>query len=304
MTALVLGIDPEPLGVAPFVMTSRGRRRCSRPTSGWPCTRAPGPWSSRRWGRTSEATSSRACSPPAWTATSGPGCSSTSAPTARSCSATATPSCRPRRRPARPSRAARSAAACGPPTAPSRSCASTRTACSLQVIGDVEPQGLCGSGLVDAVSELVRAGLLDSSGRFVPDERAHEIAPEVADRLTASARSGSSCCTGPTGRTRRRDGVPLPARRPRAPVRQGRHRHRLDAAARGAGPGAVRRAAGAAGRLVRQLPLPRGGRPDRAGAEDPGAAHRLGRQRRGRGREDEPAQSSASARAPWPCWRR
>ena len=55
----------------------------------------------------------------------------------------------------------------------------------LQVIGDVEPQGLCGSGLVDAVSELVRAGLLDSSGRFVPDERAHEIAPKVADRLTA-----------------------------------------------------------------------------------------------------------------------
>jgi uncharacterized 2Fe-2S/4Fe-4S cluster protein (DUF4445 family) len=55
----------------------------------------------------------------------------------------------------------------------------------LQVIGDVEAQGLCGSGLVDAVSELVRAGLLDSSGRFVPDDVAAEIAPKVADRLTA-----------------------------------------------------------------------------------------------------------------------
>ena len=55
----------------------------------------------------------------------------------------------------------------------------------LEVIGDVEPQGLCGSGLVDAVSELVRAGLLDASGRFVPDERALEIAPKVADRMTA-----------------------------------------------------------------------------------------------------------------------
>ena len=53
------------------------------------------------------------------------------------------------------------------------------------MIGDVEPQGLCGSGLVDAVSELVRAGLLDASGRFVTDERAAEIAPHVADRLTA-----------------------------------------------------------------------------------------------------------------------
>ena len=55
----------------------------------------------------------------------------------------------------------------------------------LQVIGDVEPVGLCGSGLVDAVSELHRAGLLDDSGRFVTDEQAREIAPYAADRLTA-----------------------------------------------------------------------------------------------------------------------
>jgi uncharacterized 2Fe-2S/4Fe-4S cluster protein (DUF4445 family) len=59
------------------------------------------------------------------------------------------------------------------------------TGLQLQVIGDVEPQGLCGSGLVDAVSELVRAGLLDGSGRFVPDERAKEVAPHVADRLAS-----------------------------------------------------------------------------------------------------------------------
>jgi uncharacterized 2Fe-2S/4Fe-4S cluster protein (DUF4445 family) len=59
------------------------------------------------------------------------------------------------------------------------------TGLQLQVIGDVEAQGLCGSGLVDAVSELVRAGLLDGSGRFVPDERAKEVAPHVADRLAS-----------------------------------------------------------------------------------------------------------------------
>ena len=40
----------------------------------------------------------------------------------------------------------------------------------LGVIGDVEPRGLCGSGLVDAVAELVKVGLLDATGRFVPDE--------------------------------------------------------------------------------------------------------------------------------------
>jgi uncharacterized 2Fe-2S/4Fe-4S cluster protein (DUF4445 family) len=37
----------------------------------------------------------------------------------------------------------------------------------LTVIGDVDPVGLCGSGLVDAVAELVGAGCLDHSGRFV-----------------------------------------------------------------------------------------------------------------------------------------
>src|SRR6185437_14297843 len=55
---------------------------------------------------------------------------------------------------------------------------------TLKVIGDVEPQGLCGSGLVDAVTGLVKVGLLDSSGRFVPEERAAVIAPGLAERLT------------------------------------------------------------------------------------------------------------------------
>jgi uncharacterized 2Fe-2S/4Fe-4S cluster protein (DUF4445 family) len=56
-------------------------------------------------------------------------------------------------------------------------------AVTLGVIGDVEPRGLCGSGLVDAVAELVRIGLLDSTGRLVPDEAAKGIAPALADRL-------------------------------------------------------------------------------------------------------------------------
>ncbi len=54
----------------------------------------------------------------------------------------------------------------------------------IQVIGDVEPAGLCGSGLVDAVAELVRVGLLDRSGRFVPADAARDVAPRLAGRLT------------------------------------------------------------------------------------------------------------------------
>ena len=43
---------------------------------------------------------------------------------------------------------------------------------------------MCGSGLVDAVAELVHCGLLDHSGRFIPDEAAAESHPGLASRLT------------------------------------------------------------------------------------------------------------------------
>jgi uncharacterized 2Fe-2S/4Fe-4S cluster protein (DUF4445 family) len=55
---------------------------------------------------------------------------------------------------------------------------------SLEVIGDVAPIGMCGSGLVDAVAELVSCGLLDHSGRFLPDEDAAVSHPGLAPRLT------------------------------------------------------------------------------------------------------------------------
>jgi uncharacterized 2Fe-2S/4Fe-4S cluster protein (DUF4445 family) len=55
----------------------------------------------------------------------------------------------------------------------------------LTVIGDVEPQGLCGSGLVDAVAELVGAGILDHSGRFVAgsSERLDKVGEETVFHL-------------------------------------------------------------------------------------------------------------------------
>ncbi len=55
----------------------------------------------------------------------------------------------------------------------------------LTVIGDVEPIGLCGSGLVDAVAELVGAGILDASGKFVAgsSERLDKIEKETIFHL-------------------------------------------------------------------------------------------------------------------------
>jgi uncharacterized 2Fe-2S/4Fe-4S cluster protein (DUF4445 family) len=56
----------------------------------------------------------------------------------------------------------------------------------LTVIGDVAPVGLCGSGLVDAVAELLGAGILDHSGRFVlgSSERLGKIGEENVFHLS------------------------------------------------------------------------------------------------------------------------
>jgi uncharacterized 2Fe-2S/4Fe-4S cluster protein (DUF4445 family) len=62
----------------------------------------------------------------------------------------------------------------------------------LTVIGDTNPKGLCGSGLVDAVAALAEAGLIDASGRFAQDLRerfpdTEEVtgsAPRLAERLS------------------------------------------------------------------------------------------------------------------------
>jgi uncharacterized 2Fe-2S/4Fe-4S cluster protein (DUF4445 family) len=51
------------------------------------------------------------------------------------------------------------------------------------VIGGIEAQGLCGSGLVDACAELARAGFIDESGRYLTDEAARALNPSLADRL-------------------------------------------------------------------------------------------------------------------------
>ncbi|HEV7710925.1 MAG TPA: ASKHA domain-containing protein [Asanoa sp.] len=53
----------------------------------------------------------------------------------------------------------------------------------LGVIGDAKPAGLCGSGLVDAVAALVDAGLIDPTGRFITEDEAGRIAPTLASRF-------------------------------------------------------------------------------------------------------------------------
>jgi uncharacterized 2Fe-2S/4Fe-4S cluster protein (DUF4445 family) len=54
---------------------------------------------------------------------------------------------------------------------------------TLQVIGDTDPLGLCGSGLVDAVAELVDIGLIDTTGRLLGRADAERTHPGLAPRL-------------------------------------------------------------------------------------------------------------------------
>ena len=56
---------------------------------------------------------------------------------------------------------------------------------TYRVIGDVEPLGLCGSAIIDAVAELRRAGIIDETGRLLPADEflaAHPGSP-LAEHL-------------------------------------------------------------------------------------------------------------------------
>jgi uncharacterized 2Fe-2S/4Fe-4S cluster protein (DUF4445 family) len=66
---------------------------------------------------------------------------------------------------------------------------------SLKVIGNTKPVGICGSGLIDAVAEMLRAGIIDQSGKMANgEEYVKSCRPEyrtLAERLQKI--SGINC---------------------------------------------------------------------------------------------------------------
>lgn len=56
----------------------------------------------------------------------------------------------------------------------------------LQVIGDCAPKGICGSGLIDAIAEMLRAGIITETGRFSQAD-APSLHPELKERLRTGA---------------------------------------------------------------------------------------------------------------------
>ena len=48
---------------------------------------------------------------------------------------------------------------------------------AVNVIGNTKPAGICGTGLIDSVAQLLRAGILDSTGRILAPEELPESLP-------------------------------------------------------------------------------------------------------------------------------
>ena len=61
----------------------------------------------------------------------------------------------------------------------------------IDVIDNAEPLGICGSGLVDAVAELLRIGLIAPSGRLLTADEAKDIDPGLAERIVPDETGGA-----------------------------------------------------------------------------------------------------------------
>jgi uncharacterized 2Fe-2S/4Fe-4S cluster protein (DUF4445 family) len=64
------------------------------------------------------------------------------------------------------------------------------------VVGDTKPLGLCGSGLIDTVGELLRVGCIDRRGRFVRDACGSRLRVGEADEVEFILFSGEETSLG------------------------------------------------------------------------------------------------------------
>jgi len=56
----------------------------------------------------------------------------------------------------------------------------------IDTIGHRPPQGICGSGLVDVIAQMLERGLLDSTGRIAAPEEVPQVSDELRSRLVTS----------------------------------------------------------------------------------------------------------------------
>ena len=164
------------------------------------------------------------------------------------------------------------------------------------MIGDAERRSACAAPAWSTPSpSSSTAGLLDHSGRFIPDEDAAELHPGLATGWSRSARSACSCCTG---------AATIPATSVFLSQRDVRELQFAKASIAtgwkilvrelGVEPGDISQVL-LAGQL-RRLPDAAQRGAHRAGAEAGAAADRVGRQRRRRGRQDRRAVAARARR--------
>lgn len=51
-------------------------------------------------------------------------------------------------------------------------------------IGDKKAKGICGSGIIDIISEFLKYGIIDSTGRFLPKEEVKNLPIDIAQKIT------------------------------------------------------------------------------------------------------------------------
>ncbi len=59
----------------------------------------------------------------------------------------------------------------------------TEDGVNCQVIGEREPIGICGSGLIEAIDEMRKAGVVTKQGKIVDPEKTQALSPELLKRI-------------------------------------------------------------------------------------------------------------------------
>lgn len=59
----------------------------------------------------------------------------------------------------------------------------TESGVSCEVIGDQEPIGICGSGLIEAIDEMKKAGVINKQGKIAVPETADNLSEELKNRI-------------------------------------------------------------------------------------------------------------------------
>ncbi len=77
----------------------------------------------------------------------------------------------------------------------------------LGVIGDAPPLGICGSGLVDAVAEMLRSGIMDMTGRILTSEEVADSVPHSLRKRLKNSSQGVDFILAEPGESGNREGV-------------------------------------------------------------------------------------------------